>query len=371
VSVQEAVRFSAMMGAVRPLFVISAGNMGPTGNTYWSGIAAIADSLPDETIIVTAAAAQAGQLAPFGTGLGTIDLAAPGEQVAVMDQNGVSRMDGSSFSAPLVAGAAGLLFGFDPSLSARDARVMLDSAARLSGRRAGTIPLLDAYGALKLAAQRPGAPLCGNRIWNDGNNNIVVERDSGVHEQIISRSIDDYAAYVHPYHGGKRIDLGFQYQYDWNPQTRRFVQATNYVRLPRSEYSGAWLSYTNTADHDSEHYAERVDTADVGVGGGQISRVDLRLTSNKSHWKSLGFQQLPGTQSLPGTTCIYEKPLSVEGGISDVMLRSDWSGSFICTGRGSSGAWNSAPTKYPDPAPARRHRSLRRTRRRATRCMSP
>lgn len=72
---------------------------------------------------------------------------------------------GSSVAVPLVSGIAGLLLATDSSLTAEQLRSFILEGARRSGRNVGGYPIPDAYEALKVAAERSGAPLCGNRVW--------------------------------------------------------------------------------------------------------------------------------------------------------------------------------------------------------------
>ncbi len=89
------------------------------------------------------------------------------------------RVDsGTSFAAPLVSGIAALLFAVDPTLTPAQVKQFIVQGAQRSGRLAGGIPIVDAYESLKLAAQRKGAPLCGNRTWFR-RGRVIVERGSG------------------------------------------------------------------------------------------------------------------------------------------------------------------------------------------------
>jgi hypothetical protein len=134
-----------------------------------------------------------------------------------MDGSGVSRQTGTSFAAPQVSGAAGLLFAFDSSLTAAGARSLLIAAAERSGRRAGGYPLLDVNGALRAAGARVGGALCGNRFWFADNHRLVVERRAPGSTTFFDDTIVRYAPYSWPnartiftstfYHGGHRIDF--------------------------------------------------------------------------------------------------------------------------------------------------------------------
>jgi hypothetical protein len=333
-----------------PLVVIAAGN---------SGVPAVESGIPQlvmhprygkYTLVVGAAnfGVTNNVLSPSFSNYGSlVSLVAPGQNVPAIDPgNSDRRIKGTSFAAPLVSGVAGLVFSFDPTLTASEVKSFILAGAKSGGRTAqdslgNTYPLLDAYGALKAVAGRAGEPLCGNRVWNDGNNNIIVQRDSGVRETIIQRSPVDYAAYVHAYHGGKRVDLGFSYEYDWNPLAHQFIENLGYQDPPQSDYSGAWLSYAYVADHDNQFYSSRVDTLDAG--GGQRSKVQL-FSSNGTLLNDLGSQHIPGTfTGPPDTTCVAQFPEFKTGGAAMVMAVDQWSGSSLCI-PGPLGAWDSAPT---------------------------
>ena len=192
-----------------PLWVISAGNMTEVGDTYWSTLTAIADSLPG--LIVTGAGATPGSLSRFATGTGRIDIAAPGDAVTVMDVAGVHPDSGSSFAAPLVTGAAGLLFSWDPTLTADQVRRYLIEGADSSGRRAHGIPLLDVYWSLRLAARRPNAPVCGNRVFVDQLSRLVIERDPSVgqasDEVVPDQSTSGSLVFTTPVHDGRYLSM--------------------------------------------------------------------------------------------------------------------------------------------------------------------
>jgi Subtilase family len=101
------------------------------------------------------AAATARGLCTFaakGTG---VDIAAPGCGLSQADASGDPwSVDGSSFAAPIVAGALAALRSYAPALSAAEAERILVAAAR------GAPPLLDVTGAFALAglSSHLGAP---------------------------------------------------------------------------------------------------------------------------------------------------------------------------------------------------------------------
>jgi hypothetical protein len=133
---------------------------------------------------------------------------------------------GTSFSAPLVAGTAGLLLAFDSRLvggtlaaTSEIKRLLLDGARR-SVVGTDTIRVLDAYGALKAAAQRPGAPLCGNRVWADG---AVVKTQRGPSDESLFTA-PGRVVRLFTLHGGKRLDV----QYLVNEDVEPFFERATY-----------------------------------------------------------------------------------------------------------------------------------------------
>ena len=253
-------RQAAEYSLVRPLWVLSAGNMGHGTDVYWESTTGIADSLPNETLIVTAAGVSAGQLLGDATGIGSIDLAAAGEKVAVMDSSGVSQQSGSSFAAPLVSGTAGLLFDFDSTLTAVQVRTYIKDAAVASGRTAGGFPMLDAYGALKLAAQRQGAPLCGNRVYAT-NADLVVQRTPSTVEVLGNTgTFPPGNGWINALHGGHRVNVyaypnRYQFDYAVGGWTRTAVSA--FPQTP-GENGGTFNGQSSrTHDADTVFYARR------------------------------------------------------------------------------------------------------------------
>lgn len=167
---------------------------------------------------------------------GMTDIAAPAAWIDLLgrsDPEGprgaeIETASGTSFAAPMVAGAAGLLASFNPTLTPAEIRHLLIDGAALPKiiPGAGPAPVapspvhdvpdgeaiyqLDAYGALRLAAQRSGAPLCGNRMWLDSTG-LEVERGGGM-ETIDPTSQEIEMAWLGPYHGGRKISLASEAQ---------------------------------------------------------------------------------------------------------------------------------------------------------------
>ena len=313
--------FHLMMRQIRtargtlPLIVVAAGDS--TFDAFWSVFPILHDSLSDRTLVVGGSTRQRRHLNTsdgFQSGSGDgrlVDLYAPGGGVGTEQvRNGQLvqvPFDGTSFSAPLVAGAAGLLLSFDPRLTADTLRsLLLNGAAQ--GNRSITDPagqayyLLDVYAALKLAAQRPGAPLCGNKVWVTGgttNDSIVVQRSSGP-ETIWSDA--DFIASMDVKHGGHRIgyvnDFGDQ-ELAYNATSRRWAVSTNPNVPPPGADGGAFASLLGLS-HDEDSSLTLIFT-DITTSGDTI-----RLTDSHTNTTSiLGVLPTSLVQSLT-QTCVRQ-----------------------------------------------------------------
>jgi len=264
-------------GASRPVIVLATGNAGNATDVYWSSFAAVADYLPGETMIVTGADLVAGSLAPLSVTGSAVSLAAPAIDVAGDSGSGQAILvSGTSFAAPLVSGLAGLLFSFDPRLGAQEVRQLILDGAQRGGRRAGQYPLANAYESLKLAAQRPGAPLCGNRVWVNSNA-VIVERDATTHttEQIISLGAP--ASFVNARHGGRRIEVST------DTSTRAFeLRQGQWVETPDTAttgYGGTFLSM-QALSHDLDSVLTMRFWTTFDSSAFELTMFDLRNGTN-------------------------------------------------------------------------------------------
>ncbi len=174
-----------------PLLVVSAGN--ENREAYRNGLPALKDSIPNQVVVVGASTARSGTVrnrwtvdATHGSNPGSaIDIYAPGQNVQVWNDTSAFRpRTGTSFSAPMIAGIAGLLKSFDSTLTAAELKTLILQGAQRGGRQivgdAGQY-LANAYESLKLAAQRPGTPVCGHPAilrGAMGAQRIVFTRDS-------------------------------------------------------------------------------------------------------------------------------------------------------------------------------------------------
>lgn len=244
-------------GGNPPLIVVAAGNNGaaPMHDARWSLFPVIADTLPNITLVVGAADTVRGQTATFSSDGSLVSIAAPGVSIGVLKWSGADTVsNGTSFAAPQVAGAAGLTFAFDSSLTAAQVKTLLLQGAQDGGNIAGSWPMLDVYRALKRAANRPGAPLCGNRVWVSDDDKLTVSRGSGT--EIIATLPPNgvngtYNAYVNAKHGGRRIEVnGYAVEYSSTTRSWPHVTTSDYANLDNGMYSSV-----NGTAHDGDAYA--------------------------------------------------------------------------------------------------------------------
>jgi len=88
-----------------------------------------------------------------------LDLLAPGYHVPTAYKNGVANVDGTSFSAPHVAGAVAILRQIDPQLTPDAIEELLESTGRpiVDSRSGLTTPRLDVFAAV-MKARLKGTP---------------------------------------------------------------------------------------------------------------------------------------------------------------------------------------------------------------------
>lgn len=230
---------------VRPLVVLAAGNEGPV-SAFWNGMpAAKTVELGDQILVVTASNLARNLWTQAQRGV-LVDLAAPGEGVTVLSGSDMlASRSGTSLAAPVVSGIAGLLLSFDPRLTTAELRQLVVDGAIAGGLTSGGYPIANAYHSLKLAAQRTGAPLCGNRIWIENGVNVRVERAAG--DETIATLATPVNSII-TYHGGRIVRHSGAYL--------RYAGGTwtNEPGLPPSDaiISGSFLSAMSwTHDRDS------------------------------------------------------------------------------------------------------------------------
>ncbi len=196
-------------------------------------------------------------LAAFSDTGSLVSVAAPGALVGALDGSGtVALVNGTSFAAPQAAGLAGLLLSFDPRLQTNDLKQLILAGAVAGARSAGGVPILNAYESLKLAAERPGAPLCGNRVYAIADS-VFVQRGSSGDEKILTLSTPGVSLSITSYHGGHDLGLNNYYGFTWaNGHWDSVTPPFN----PQASFSGAWNS-VNALSHDRDSSAAAVQVS--------------------------------------------------------------------------------------------------------------
>lgn len=201
----------------RPLVVLAAGNSTmdasvagfprATTGTNADQIVVVAASTKDSTLW---AGGEGGKGSNFGP---LVTVAAPGRDVFSLSQGGsIVAGAGTSTSAPIVSGIAGLLLSFDSRLEAKDLKEYIVNGAVAGNWKATRpggqeqYPIVNAYESLKLAAERVGAPLCGNRIWTKDRKVYASRR--GTDEKLFQvDSVQFKIGKLIAHHDGRRLDL--------------------------------------------------------------------------------------------------------------------------------------------------------------------
>lgn len=272
----------------RPLYVISAGNY--QIDALYSGLPQLAsDPVLASRVLVVAAAtnikasptdrrlwANGSNPTARGSSFGSlVNIAAPGYNVYSWNGTGVVVNTGTSFAAPHVTGAAALVKSFDPRLSSDSIRLLLLAGAARGGRTAGQIPFLNAYEALKAAASRHTAPLCGNRVYSHAGA-IYVQRDSS-DPAAVEQIIPIGASVMDVRHGGKIIVL--------NGNSTRHVW-----------FNGVWNSISGPVDLNGIHRAPNGSRGSASHDGDTLaSLVDYKHQSGQVY-ASVRLQNAAGTE---------------------------------------------------------------------------
>ena len=329
-----------------PLFVFSSGNGGDNEvgrDALLNGFPIAAADFPSRVLVVAGTFADGlhDQIPGFVNMGPLVHIAAPGQRVMALDQNGnVAPIDATSAATPLVAGVAGLLISFDPSLTVNEVRDFVLAGALQGGQystqRGNTqaLPYLNAYESLKLAARRQGAPLCGNRVYKSGNSVFALR---GTTEDLLvqldtSKADSNYAA-PNVFHGGKRMDLGLRHAFEWQPGTRNFVEKLPY-RFPQDVPSGG--TYQSSTGRDHDNYSGLGITQTRYSSGSPIDSSVIKLQRDTVGWEAGEWLVTKVHVSRPTTEVVVGwTPGSVDG---------HWNGEFNPNNKTYAGTWTEART---------------------------
>ena len=291
----------------RPLLVIAAGNGKRNAST--AGYPRVAAGPNADQVIVVAASTKDSVLwvnnqeASKGSNYGElVTVAAPGARVYFTTETGaISADDGTSAAAPIVSGIAGLLLSFDSRLQAADLKSLIVEGASIGNwkatRGAGEqYDIVNAYESLKLAAQRRGAPLCGNRIW--ANTGLVYANRSNGAEELFAHDGDDRGVFaLAARHGGREIDMLV-----WSAPERTFKLSASGGWFRSSEPTQLFANQSGVANslwglsHDGDKEAF------IDFNAFDSSRIlRMMLFSNGTTTNTAPDMVLPQLQAYPDT----------------------------------------------------------------------
>jgi hypothetical protein len=278
------------------LLVLSAGNDGV--DAFWSALPRLVNDFPNQVLVV-ASSDSGGGLSAFSDTGALVTVAAPGARVGALNAAGtVIRDSGTSFAAPIVTGIAGLALSFDPTLTTAITRSAVVQGAIAGGRRARSVPIVNGYQTLRAVAARPGAPICGNRVWARGTN-IYAQRDTTSAAGDLLVNFGDSALYINVFHGGHRFET---YGSNFVKVAFRYANPGPWQRTSDTAVTppgGTYLSLVG-ASHDQDSSADVSATYDYNQGSvaldvGVRTRTTLRQT----------LTTITVSLAMSDTACVY------------------------------------------------------------------
>jgi hypothetical protein len=270
----------------KPLIVVGAGNDGV--DAFWAGLPVLEALLPDQVIVVGGTDDASGHMwAQTNQNTGDtslpyadlVEIAAPAKAVGALVEGGIDTFDGTSMSAPIVSGIAGLLKSFDPRLTSAELKAYLIAGAKASGHllpMGGDVWAADAYQSLIAAASRAGAPVCGGApVWQDPNGGVFTRRITGLTTGPLETLFVQTGADLVPMHGETTIHVDQSYwgwfMGSWAPyplaRTDPYGNATNQSKLGRT-HDGQ-----STATVDRIEVSNTSETYRVFVNGTLLAQV--------------------------------------------------------------------------------------------------
>ena len=302
---------------LQTLVVIAAGNEG--ADAYFNGFSALAEDPSYGGAMLVVAGTElvstghqvlgvsGGEKSNYGH---LVDVAAPGWSVGALGSAGMVSATGTSFAAPMVTGIAGMLWAFDPALSLDDVRRLIINGAANGGRTVADpsnsgrpLRIVNAYQALQLAARRPGAPLCGNRVYAKGGQ-LTVARGDAPPETI--GTIGTYTpghgnGYINAKHGGRQIDVyaypnNFTYEYTATGWTRTSLPTRPgsaegdggaFNGMFHATHDGDTLVYTRADENRIQLFvSDTVDYVEQAIGPGLALATLPTWTSNDCDYEA-------------------------------------------------------------------------------------
>lgn len=340
----------------QPLLVFAAGN--ENRDAKWSGFPRAATmAFGNQVIVVTASTPDSSlwMSLPKGSNTGSlVDVAAPGKGIGILRPSGiVDTGSGTSAAAAIVSGIGGLLASFDPRLTAAEIKQFIiagaDSGGWVANGSGGPYRIVNAYQSLRLAAKRPGAPVCNFPVSVSGHD-IVLERPGGNETITVtgSGSSDVFAPSVAQ--GGKLISVS----------SHNLSTSADELWLVRWN-NGSWSVSGGTNTYYDRIFLER-DTAYVKwTPDGSSTRVDFKrgngttdavpdiyrayLPSGMVLTIGLGFDIAPGGDFLVAGGEYQPSPFSVCG----PYPVSRWSVIPLPTTSGSPSVFYEVPWNNPPP----------------------
>lgn len=274
-----------------PLIVVAAGNA--NDNAWFSVLPALKSAFPDNILVVGGSdsvtprdrwgGSNLTRLVGGGSNHGPlIDVYAPAVNVSVpWLQAGTETLrsgTGTSFSAPLVTGIAGLLLSLDPTLTPSELRQLIIAGADSGGRKMASDPtrfVVNAYESLKLASNKLGTPVCGKTVRTGsflGEEAILIDRTADLTEALFpSQNRSGTIRMVSVAPGGRKIaTIGSTN----DPQyTDVFTLGSGGQWTRSAESNGFMIQYLeqDTAYYRSEFTPDRVDLF-VRIGSNKPAR---------------------------------------------------------------------------------------------------
>ena len=191
------------------LIVQTAGNDGDdaSGNGFWATYKSGSSDLDDHILIVTGVeAVESGSSVDYRLYAGyaygdAVDICAPAVSIELPWDGSYDSRRGTSYAAPMVTAAAGLIWSADPDMTAAEVKDCLVNGYRFeltSSVSGDTYPMLDVYSAVERAlccvlegmvVDEDGAPAEGITVQAvDADGNVLDEAITGANGSYVLRS---------------------------------------------------------------------------------------------------------------------------------------------------------------------------------------